>query len=189
MHFPRLVIPLSTVLTAAFNMMREPGSPCSCSCSPTASTRVPRGCCFPLIVLLFVTFTAGVAMLLSALYVRYRDVSADLGRAVDDLLFYGSPVLYPIEAVPEDWRAVVLGNPLAALLETARVAVVDASAPTVAEAAGSELAWLLPTAVSRGRVRARLLGLQPRGAADRRGALAGRTLASCFVMARQTCSI
>ena len=145
MHFPRMVIPLSTVLTAAFNMMVNMAAVfvfvLAYGVNPRASWLL-----FPLIVLLFVTFTAGVAMLLSALYPRYRDVSP-IWAVLSTILFYGSPVLYPIEAVPEDWRALVLANPLAALLETARVAVVDASAPTVAEAAGSELAWLLPTAV------------------------------------------
>jgi ABC-2 type transport system permease protein len=145
MHFPRMVIPLSTVLTAAFNMMVNMAAVfvflVAYGVNPRASWLL-----FPLIVLLFVTFTAGVAMLLSALYPRYRDV-APIWAVLSTILFYGSPVLYPIEAVPEDWRAVVLANPLAALLESARVAVVDASAPTVVEAAGSELAWLVPTIV------------------------------------------
>jgi ABC-2 type transport system permease protein len=145
MHFPRMVIPLSTVLTAAFNMMVNMAAVfvflLAYGINPRASWLL-----FPLIVLLFVTFTAGVAMLLSALYPRYRDV-APIWAVLSTILFYGSPVLYPIEAVPEDWRAVVLANPLAALLESARVAVVDASAPTVVEAAGSELAWLVPTIV------------------------------------------
>jgi ABC-2 type transport system permease protein len=145
MHFPRMVIPLSTVLTAAFNMMVNMAAVfvflLAYGINPRASWLL-----FPLIVLLFVTFTAGVAMLLSALYPRYRDV-APIWAVLSTILFYGSPVLYPIEAVPEDWRAVVLANPLAALLESARVTVVDASAPTVVEAAGSELAWLVPTIV------------------------------------------
>jgi len=145
MHFPRMVIPLSTVLTAAFNMMVNMAAVfvfvLAYGVNPRASWLL-----FPLIVLLFVTFTAGVAMLLSALYPRYRDV-APIWAVLATILFYGSPVLYPIEAVPEDWRAVVLANPLAALLESARVAVVDPSAPTVVEAAGSELAWPVPTVV------------------------------------------
>ena len=145
MHFPRMVIPLSTVLTAAFNMTVNMAAVfvfvLAYGVEPRASWLL-----FPLIVLAFVTFTAGVAMLLSALYPRYRDVQP-IWAVLSTILFYGSPVLYPIEQVPEDWRTLVLANPLAALLEGARVAVVDPSAPTIAEATGSELAWLLPAFV------------------------------------------
>jgi ABC-2 type transport system permease protein len=145
MHFPRMVIPLSTVLTAAFNMTVNMAAVfvfvLAYGVDPRASWLL-----FPLIVLAFIVFTAGVAMLLSALYPRYRDVQP-IWAVLSTILFYGSPVLYPIELVPEDWRTLVLANPLAALLEGARVAVVDASAPSIAEATGSDLAWLLPTFV------------------------------------------
>ena len=52
------------------------------------------------------------------------------------VLFYGSPVLYPIEVVPETLRDIIMLNPLAPLLEQARVWVIDPSAPTAAAAAG-----------------------------------------------------
>jgi ABC-type polysaccharide/polyol phosphate export permease len=63
------------------------------------------------------------------------------------LLFYGSPVLYTVESVPEGARDWFLVNPLAAILETARVWLVDASAPTVAEVGDSALIWLPPVAL------------------------------------------
>ncbi len=39
-------------------------------------------------------------MLLSALYVRFRDV-AIIWSVAATVLFYGTPILYPIEVVPE----------------------------------------------------------------------------------------
>jgi ABC-2 type transport system permease protein len=145
MHFPRMVIPVSTVLTAAFNMTVNMAAVLVFLLAYGVDPR-PSWLLFPLIVLLFATFTAGVALLLSALYPRYRDVSP-IWAVLATILFYGSPVLYPIELVPDDWRTLVLANPLAALLESARVVVIDPSAPTIAEATGSDLAWLLPTLV------------------------------------------
>jgi ABC-2 type transport system permease protein len=58
------------------------------------------------------------------------------------MLFYGSPVLYTIESVPENVRAAFLLNPIASLLELGRVLVIDPSAPTLREAADGSIVWL-----------------------------------------------
>jgi ABC-2 type transport system permease protein len=63
------------------------------------------------------------------------------------MLFYGSPVIYTVESVPDDARSLYLLNPLAAILGLARRAVVDPSAPTLAEAAGHSAAWAAPLAL------------------------------------------
>ena len=41
-HFPRMVVPLSVVLTSLFNLGMN-WSSCSCSCSPMGSSRAGRG--------------------------------------------------------------------------------------------------------------------------------------------------
>ena len=81
-----------------------------------------------LIVAALVVFTAAVAMLLSSLYVRFRDV-APIWSVLSTVLFYGTPVLYAIDMVPEDWEHAMLANPIAMLLEQARHWVVDPTAP------------------------------------------------------------
>ncbi len=73
-HFPRLVIPLSVVLLALFNLGAEPdrggrSSPSAPACDPMLSWLE-----LPLIVGALVVFAAGVAMLLSALFVHFRDI-------------------------------------------------------------------------------------------------------------------
>ena len=75
-----------------------------------------------------VLFAAGVGMLLSALYVRYRDI-APIWAVVSTMLFYGTPVLYVVETAPDDVERYLLFNPIAALLEQARHWIVDPSAP------------------------------------------------------------
>ena len=59
------------------------------------------------------------------------------------LLFYASPVLYPLEKVPATLRDVIMINPLAPLLELARKWVIDPTAPGPAALAGG-YAGLLP---------------------------------------------
>lgn len=141
MHFPRVTVPLASVLTSALNLLVNLVAVfvfiIAYGVNPRASWLV-----FPVIVVLLATFTFGASLILSALFPRFRDVEP-IWAIITTILFYGSPVLYPIELVPQDWQWVVLANPVAALLETARVVVVDPTAPTVVEAGGA-LAWAPP---------------------------------------------
>ena len=76
----------------------------------------------PVIAGAFFVLTAGVAMLLSSLYVRYRDV-APIWGVIGQALFYASPVFITVEAIEKHgiWvTRVYMFNPLAAILEQAR---------------------------------------------------------------------
>jgi ABC-2 type transport system permease protein len=145
MHFPRLVIPLATVLTAGFNLAVNLLAVLAFFLVYGIDP-MPSWLLLPAVLLPLIAFTTGVAAGLSALYVRYRDVQP-IWIVASTLLFYGSPVLYTVESVPEGARDWFLVNPLAAILETARVWLVDASAPTVAEVGDSALIWLPPVAL------------------------------------------
>jgi ABC-2 type transport system permease protein len=140
-QFPRIVIPLSVVLTAAFNM-----------CLNLVAVLVfmlAYGVHFywtwallPLILVPLALFTVAVSMILSATYVRFRDV-AQIWTVVSTALFYGSPVVYAVEVAPQSMQRFINWNPLATLLEQARKWVVDPSAPGAAEAVGNNYAKLL----------------------------------------------
>ena len=76
-------------------------------------------------------FATGVAMLLSALYVRYRDVRP-IWEVVLQALFYATPILYPIEAVvkqSETLAKIALLNPVATLIQEARHLLTGAPSP------------------------------------------------------------
>jgi ABC-2 type transport system permease protein len=142
-QFPRMVIPLSVVLTAAFNFVLNLLVVfvfiLAWDVDPTWTWLL-----FPLALALLFVFTAGIAMILSALFVRFRDV-AIIWSVLASVLFYGTPILYPIEIVPEEFRSILLLNPLAPIFEQVRVWIIDPSAPSAVDAAGSVLA-LLPAA-------------------------------------------
>ena len=142
-QFPRLVIPLAVVLTALLNL-----SPnlvvvfvfvLAWGIDPAWSWLL-----FPLALLALLVLTTAVAMIVSSLYPRFRDV-AIIWSVLATVLFYGTPVLYPIEIVPEGLRDVLLLNPLTPLFGVVRTSVIDPSAPGPAEAAGG-YAGLLPAA-------------------------------------------
>jgi ABC-2 type transport system permease protein len=91
-------------------------------------------------------FITGLAMLLSALYVRYRDVDHVWGL-LRQALFFASPIFYVMASVPSSIRPIVLANPLAAAFTQVRHAVLDPSAPTWVAASGGVLHALVPVAV------------------------------------------
>ena len=74
-------------------------------------------------VAVLIVFTTAVTMILSVAFVRSED-TAQGWTLLSRMLFYASPILYPIELVPEA-RSIVAANPLAPLLEQARVWVID----------------------------------------------------------------
>jgi ABC-2 type transport system permease protein len=145
MHFPGMVIPLATVLTAAFNLALNM---VAVLIFVLAYGIEPQWTWLlvPLLFLPLVALTAGVAMLLSALYVRFRDVS-QIWAVLATMLFYGTPVLYTIEVVPESVRRWLMLNPLADILEEARHWIIDPDAPSAVDVVGGWGWFLLPTAI------------------------------------------
>jgi len=148
-HFPRIVIPLSVVMTATFNLLLNVvavGIFMAFSGVPFRSSWIQV---IPIIALLWV-FVLGLAMLLSALFVRYRDI-APIWDVVGMAMFYGTPILYPLEAVKIDWaRELILYNPLAILMQQLRHAVFDPTVPSAFSAAGGWLGFLVPIGIAVG---------------------------------------
>jgi ABC-2 type transport system permease protein len=146
-QFPRMAVPASVVLTASFNLVLNLLVVLGLA---LASGVEPRWSWLeaPLLIVLLAVFVVGLAMLLSALYVRFRDVKP-IWDVVLQLAFYATPVIYAVEtiAVSERVREAIMLNPLAAILQQFRHAVIDPSAPTAAAAAGGSARLLIPAAV------------------------------------------
>jgi len=73
----------------------------------------------PIIILPLIFFTIGISWALSSLGVYLRDVSQITGIATSVLMFL-SPIFYPVSALPERIRPVLLLNPLAPSIEQVR---------------------------------------------------------------------
>jgi ABC-2 type transport system permease protein len=149
-QFPRMVIPLAVVTTACFNLaLNLVVVFIFASLSGLAPTWSWLGL-LPLLVVL-VVFAAGIAMLLSALYVRYRDVQP-IWDVTLQATFYGSLILVPFETVikrPEyaDVARVLLCNPLAAVVQEARHLVVDPAYVNIVDALGGASRLLVPLVI------------------------------------------
>jgi ABC-2 type transport system permease protein len=147
-HFPRLVIPLSVVLTAGFNLMLNLVVVFIFALASGVPVRW-SWLQLPFLLVLLAAYATGLAMFLSALYVRFRDVRP-IWDVVLQVMFYGSLIIVPLEAVRQTHprlAELMLCNPLAAILQQARHAVVDPSAPSVASAIGHEWLVLVPLVI------------------------------------------
>jgi ABC-2 type transport system permease protein len=144
-QFPRLVIPMSIVLTSLFNLAANLVAVLifllAFGVSPRASWLL-----FPLLLALLIVLTACLAMLISSLYVRFRDVAIIWGVAVT-ALFYATPIIYPLELAPERFRGLLALNPLTPLFVQIRKWVIDPDAPGAAAAVGGWTHLIAPTAI------------------------------------------
>ena len=78
----------------------------------------------PLVMILFYFFVQGIVLTLATLNVFFRDV----GHVVEPILqivFYASPVLYPVSALPDKYRAFLAFNPVTHYLAGFRSCLYD----------------------------------------------------------------
>jgi lipopolysaccharide transport system permease protein len=116
--FPRLALPLSTVLSALVDFGV---SVLLLAMLMLAYRHAPplRLLACPLWIALLLMLASGVGFIASALTVNYRDVQHVMPVVVQFLL-YASPVGYSLSAVPERWRFWYQLNPLAIELTALR---------------------------------------------------------------------
>jgi ABC-2 type transport system permease protein len=133
-RFPRLVIPLSVALNSLFNLGLNL-IVVFAFILLSGVTPAWEWLEVPLLLLTLVGFATGVTMLLSALYVRHRDMQP-IWEVALQMLFYGSPVIYVISAMPESVRKIAMCNPIAVVLTQFRHAAIDQGAPNAATVAG-----------------------------------------------------
>jgi lipopolysaccharide transport system permease protein len=126
-YFPRLIIPLASVLSGLMDFMIA----FALLIAFMAWYGVYPGWAIvtvPLLVLMALTTALGVGLWLSALTVQYRDVRYTLPFLTQFWMF-ASPVAYPSTLVPEEWRVLYGLNPMAGVIEGFRWALLGTSEP------------------------------------------------------------
>jgi ABC-2 type transport system permease protein len=144
-RFPSMVVPISVVLTALFNL--------GTNLVAVTAFLMANGISpqwgwleMPLLVLLLTLLASGVALLLSALFVRFRDV-APIWEVVSQMLFYGSPIFYTVDFYGE-YEEIMACTPIVAVLTQMRHALIDPTAPSLAEVLGGAGYVLIPIAIT-----------------------------------------
>jgi lipopolysaccharide transport system permease protein len=140
-YFPRLIIPLSAVLSPLVDFAVAFGI----LIAMLAWFGFVPGwslLALPLFMLLCVATALAVSLWLSALCVKYRDVTVVIPFLVQ-IWLYASPVAYPVSLVPERWRLLYSLNPMAGVIEGFRWSLLGNPAPDFKVMAVSALAVVI----------------------------------------------
>jgi len=148
--FPRAAIPISCVLQALFNF--------GLNLIPVSIFLVAAGgeirvqwLELPLILAVLIVFVTGLSLLLSALFVSFRDVEP-IWEVTSQALFYGTPIIYSLSIVIDKVgigvAQIMLINPLASAIQQLRHAVVDPSYVSPSNVFGTSAGLLLPIGIS-----------------------------------------
>jgi ABC-2 type transport system permease protein len=134
--FPRVVIPMAATITAGLTFLVNAVVVAGFVAWEQVTPRLDWLLVIPLLVELY-GFALGLALILATLFVRFRDMGQvwELGL---QLLFYASPIIYPIGFLPPFARDLVFLNPFTQVLQDIRALVLYPDLPgntiTAAEA-------------------------------------------------------
>jgi ABC-2 type transport system permease protein len=146
--FPRMVVPLSVTVAGTFslalNLVAAAVLVLAVGVEPRLSWLL-----IPIPLICLIVLATGVAMLLSALYVPYRDVRP-IWDVVTQGLFYATPIFYPVEFLigqSELLTKVVMASPLAVIVVETRRLVLGPQSTSAADAVGSSAFLLIPLGI------------------------------------------
>jgi ABC-2 type transport system permease protein len=145
--FPRIIVPVSSTLTAgltfAVNLVAIAVFVAGNQIIPS-----PRWLLLlPLLAELYL-FTLGLGLLLSTLFVSFRDIG-QIWELVAQLLFYATPTFYPVSLLPHWLQSVVFLNPFVQVMQDTRNVVLTMDPVTTApEVYGTWAGELAPIGIT-----------------------------------------
>jgi len=145
MRFPRLVIPLSVALTALFNLGMNLIVVLVFALATGVYPRV-GWLEMPVLIALLTMLAVGIGMLLSVLYVRFRDIQP-IWDVTAQILFYASPIIYTASKYPASIVRIAMLNPIAAINTQMHQAFIDPRAHSAARVAGGAPRLLIPVGI------------------------------------------
>ena len=124
-YFPRMIMPLSVVLSNLIKLGVQfllfisvwifyliKGN----NIHPNATLIL-----VPFLILLMGFLSLSFGIIISSMTTKYRDFKFLITFAVQ-LLMYGSPIIYPLSVVPEKYKWIILANPITSIIETFKYA-------------------------------------------------------------------
>ena len=167
--FPRMVIPTAATVTAALTFAVNSVVVAGFIAWNRITPQLDWLLVIPLLVELYV-FILGIALLLSVLFVRFRDISQIWELALQ-LMFYASPIIYPIGFLPPELRKLAFINPFTQVLQDIRALILYPDLPGQKITADGRIRSVRTLAADRHsvrNVRSRLRRLPARGTMARR---------------------
>lgn len=101
----------------------------------------------PLFIVEIYVFALGISLLLSALFVKYRDISY-IWEVFLQAGFYATPILYPVSLITNvTVQKIIFLNPLAQAIQGARNVFVTPETVTIGDVWQNQLAFLIPVTI------------------------------------------
>ena len=151
MAFPRLIIPVSRTIGVAITFAVN----LTVIAAFIAWNEIePRWTWILLVPLLleFYVFILGLTLILATLFVRLRDVG-QVWELTSQLIFYATPIIYPVGYLPPELRTIAFLNPLTQVIQDFRAIVLyDDLEPNIITAADvfGTFGRLVPVAIALG---------------------------------------
>jgi ABC-2 type transport system permease protein len=141
-NFPRYIIVLSAAFSALINLAFNLSVIAVFMFLAHVPLR-PIALLTPFLVLELFFFSAATAFYLSALFVRFRDLSY-IWELFLQAAFYATPIIYPLSAVPTQYSKWLLLNPLAQIIQDFRYILITPETATGASVLHSLWAQAIP---------------------------------------------
>lgn len=145
-YFPRLAVPVSIVISNLIRFGIQFGLflgfyffflARGAAIHPTQALWL-----VPFLILLMATLGLGAGIIVSSLTTRYRDLRFLVQFGVQ-LLMYSTPVIYPLSKLPDQYRWIMLANPMTPVIEAFRHAFLGTGTFSLGSLAGSAGAAVL----------------------------------------------
>lgn len=117
-YFPREILPISVVSSEGVNFLISTIIILGFVIFTGIGLSVNILWYIPILIIQFV-LSIGVAFIVSAITVYFRDLQHILGIIIQ-LLFYATPIVYSIKSVPENLKWIVKVNPMSYIIESYR---------------------------------------------------------------------
>jgi lipopolysaccharide transport system permease protein len=122
-YFPRLIMPLSIVVSALMKFGIQFGLFIAAVLYFTFVEQSIQPNIWilatPYLLLLMASFSLGLGMIFSSLTTKYKDLVFLLTFGIQ-LFMYATPVIYSMSTIPEEYQWIVLANPLTPIFECFR---------------------------------------------------------------------
>ena len=101
----------------------------------------------PLIIELFI-FSIALAFFLSALFVRFRDISY-IWEVIVQAAFYATPILYVLSIVPHNIAKFLILSPMAQIIQDSRHVLITPQTDTIYQVYnGNVIVWIIPIGIT-----------------------------------------
>lgn len=140
-YFPRIVLVVSRSITALLTFLLNLIVVLSFMLFAGIDIHV-NAILFPLLVGELFILCIGISLILSSLFVKFRDIF-HIWEVMLQAMFYATPILYPLSLVPDPVNKVIMLNPVAQIIQDLRYLLVTTQTETAVQVLGLKL-FIIP---------------------------------------------